>query len=136
MFKQEIKLFIEEATNDNDLFLDNLIKMLSEYNEYSEKYPDKSEVDILWIMRRERRKILNNLQYWNRNLEADTINEEIKFIEQYLPKEPNEEDVIAYLNTLPKLDKNQKNFRFFLTSCEKYFNTRIPPRYIIHYYYL
>ena len=135
MFKEEIEVFIEEAKKEDSLFLDNLIKMSSEYDMYKEKYSDKSEIDILWIMRRERRKVLSNLQYWNRNDEAYVVSEEIKFIEQYLPEEPKEEDVLAYLNTLPKLKKNQKNFKFFLSSCEKYFGTRVPPRYIIHFYY-
>lgn len=133
-FLKEIDEKISNAIKWKDPLLKSYRNLKSDFKYLTSKYPDKTEIQILVQMRNERTENVEIYNIANRPELKEIECNEIKIINDYLPKEPSEEEVLVYLNTLSDIDKTPKNFRVFLNKCEERFGAPIPAKYISHFY--
>lgn len=110
--------------------LQALRNIKSDFNYIHSKDPEKSEVELLKSLYKEREE---NSKFYEQG--SDLYMQEVvemNILKQFIPTAPADKDVITYLNTL-SIEKSKKNFKKFQDSCESQFGQKVNSQLILDF---
>lgn len=126
----QIRVQMMLGYNQDQMRLTGLRNIKSDYNYIHSKDSKKSEVEILKSMYKEREE--NSYNYtMGSELYLQEITE-MNILKQFIPAEPNDNDVLAFLNTLD-IEKSKKNFKKFQDACENQFGQKVNSQLILNF---
>lgn len=129
LLHQEMLLGI--ARNENRLQGYRNIK--SDFNYISSNNPDLSAIDILKKMYKERADNVNIYQANDRRDLWLQENTEKNLLQKWLPKEPEEFEVIEFLKTLTDIPKSKSSFKKFQDACSEKFGQKVDSQIILNF---
>lgn len=129
LLHQEMLLGI--ARNENRLQGYRNIK--SDFNYISSNNPDLSAIDILKKMYKERADNINIYQANDRRDLWLQENTEKNLLQKWLPKEPEEFEVIEFLKTLTDIPKSKSSFKKFQDACSEKFGQKVDSQIILNF---
>ena len=129
LLHQEMLLGI--ARNENRLQGYRNIK--SDFNYISSNNPDLSAIDILKKMYKERADNVNIYQANDRRDLWLQENTEKNLLQKWLPKEPEEFEVVEFLKTLTDIPKSKSSFKKFQDACSEKFGQKVDSQIILNF---
>ena len=129
LLHQEMLLGI--ARNENRLQGYRNIK--SDFNYISSNNPDLSAIDILKKMYKERADNVNIYQANDRRDLWLQENIEKNLLQKWLPKEPEEFEVVEFLKTLTDIPKSKSSFKKFQDACSEKFGQKVDSQIILNF---
>ena len=129
LLHQEMLLGI--ARNENRLQGFRNIK--SDFNYISSNNPDLSAIDILKKMYKERADNVNIYQANDRRDLWLQENTEKNLLQKWLPKEPEEFEVVEFLKTLTDIPKSKSSFKKFQDACSEKFGQKVDSQIILNF---
>lgn len=110
--------------------LQGLRNIKTDYNYIHSKDPNKSEVELLKSLYKEREENSKTYEQGSDLYLQEVI--EMDILKPFIPKAPADKDVLAYLNTL-NIEKSKKNFKKFQESCESQFGQKVNSQLILDF---
>lgn len=129
LLHQEMLLGI--ARNENRLQGYRNIK--SDFNYISSNNPNLSAIDILKKMYKERADNVNIYQANDRRDLWLQENTEKNLLQKWLPKEPEEFEVVEFLKTLTDIPKSKSSFKKFQDACSEKFGQKVDSQIILNF---
>lgn len=129
LLHQEMLLGI--ARNENRLQGYRNIK--SDFNYISSNNSDLSAIDILKKMYKERADNVNIYQANDRRDLWLQENTEKNLLQKWLPKEPEEFEVVEFLKTLTDIPKSKSSFKKFQDACSEKFGQKVDSKIILNF---
>ena len=125
------EMLLGGARNDN--ILSGLRNIKSDFNYISSKDSKLTAIDILKRIYKER--LENERLYKDQNRTDLWLQEhtESKLLEGFLPKEPDEKEVISFLESLSDITKTKSSFKKFQDACTKHFGQKIDSEIILDF---
>lgn len=102
----------------------------SDYNYFHSKYTNKSELEIIKSLYKEREEN-SKLYASGSDLYMQEI-AEMNILRPFIPKEPNDQDVISFLESLG-YEKSKRNFKRFQDACENKFGQKVNSQLILDF---
>lgn len=110
--------------------LQALRNIKSDYNYIHSKDPNKSEVELLKGLYKEREENTKVYEQGSDLYMQEAI--EMDVLKPFIPAAPKDSDVLAYLTTL-NIEKSKKNFKKFQDSCEQNFGQKVNSQLILDF---
>lgn len=110
--------------------LQGLRNIKTDYNYIHSKDPNKSEVELLKSLYKERAENSKTYEQGSDLYLQEVI--EMDILKPFIPKSPADKDVLAYLTTL-NIEKSKKNFKKFQDSCENQFGQKVNSQLILDF---
>lgn len=126
----QIRVQMMLGYNQDQMQLTGLRNIKSDYNYIHSKDNKKSEIEILKSMYKEREENSQNYTIGS-ELYLQEITE-MNILKQFIPAEPSDNDVLAFLNTLD-IEKSKKNFKKFQDACENQFGQKVNSQLILNF---
>lgn len=126
----EIRVQMMLGYNQDQMRLTGLRNIKSDYNYIHSKDTKKSEVEILKSMYKEREENSHNYTIGS-ELYLQEITE-MNILNPFIPTEPSDNEVQAFLNTLD-IEKSKKNFKKFQDACENHFGQKVNSQLILNF---
>lgn len=127
----QIRVQMMLGYNQDQMQLTGLRNIKSDYNYIHSKDNKKSEVEILKSMYKEREENSHNYTIGS-ELYLQEITE-MNILKQFIPAEPNDKDVLAFLNSIWDIEKSKKNFKKFQDACETQFGQKVNSQLILNF---
>lgn len=132
-FLKEINDLIQAAIKYQNVLLQNYRNVKTDFEYLKSNNPKLSDIDILIRMRNERRENAKTYKdAGKKNLEQNEVAELI-ILDDFIPKEPSNEEVIEFLKTLTDIEKSKKNFKKFQEKCENQFGMKVDSKIILQF---
>lgn len=126
----QIRVQMMLGYNQDQMQLTGLRNIKSDYNYIHSKDTKKSEVEILKSMYKEREENSHNYTIGS-ELYLQEITE-MNILNPFIPAEPSDNEVQAFLNTLD-IEKSKKNFKKFQDACENHFGQKVNSQLILNF---
>lgn len=110
--------------------LTGLRNIKSDYNYIHSKNPNKSEVEILKSMYKEREENSQNYEQGSDLYMQEVI--EMNILKPFIPTAPPDSEVLDYLASL-NYEKSKRNFKRFQDACENQFGQKVNSQLILNY---
>ena len=110
--------------------LQGLRNIKSDYNYIHSKNPNKSEVELLKSLYKEREENSKTYEQGSDLYLQEVI--EMDILKPFIPKTPADKDVLEFLASL-NIDKDKKNFKKFQDSCENQFGQKVNSQLILDF---
>lgn len=110
--------------------LQGLRNIKSDYNYIHSKNPNKSEVELLKSLYKEREENSKTYEQGSDLYLQEVI--EMDILKPFIPKAPADKDVLEFLVSL-NIDKDKKNFKKFQDSCENQFGQKVNSQLILDF---
>ena len=141
MNKVEFIQFLDKSIQDEMLLGANgnrhkllgLRNIKSDFNYLCSNNPDMNSVEILKKLYKERKSTedvyidLGKLEF------AIQETTEMELISKWLPKEPSNEEVMSYLQTLTNIPKQKSSFKKFQEACTANFGQKVDSQIILNF---
>lgn len=105
----------------------------SDFNYISSNNPALEAVEILKRLYKEREE---NAELYKNSDRSDLWLQEIiekSILQKWLPKEPDKEEVINFLNSLTEIPKTKSSFKKFQDACSEKFGQKIDSKIILEF---
>lgn len=141
MNKQEFIVHIDELLHQEMLLgparddhrLQGLRNIKSDFNYIASNNSKLDAVDIIKKLFKER---TENASIYQDNGRQDLWlqeNTERNILQKWLPKEPNESEIIDFLNTLTEIPKTKSSFKKFQDACSEKFGQKVDSKIILEF---
>lgn len=139
--KQEFIILIDGAIRQEMLLgiardehrLQGLRNIKSDFNYISSNNPGLETIEILKRLYKEREENTNLYANSDRRDLWLQENTEKNLLQKWLPKEPDKEEVINFLNSLTEIPKTKSSFKKFQDACSEKFGQKIDSKIILEF---
>lgn len=126
----QIQVQMRLGYTQNTERLQGLRNIKTDYNYIHSKDPNKSEVELLKSLYKEREENSKTYEQGSDLYLQEVI--EMDILKPFIPKAPADSDVLEFLASL-NIDKNKKNFKKFQDSCENQFGQKVNSQLILDF---